>query len=68
MFITECLPLSQEVGRCGPRFRGRCNKDLADYAVYCNVKNGWCGTSAAHMNAQSGDEYDWKPTGCQGKY
>jgi len=54
------------LGRCGPEWGGRCNKDLVDYAVYCNVENGWCGTSEDHKNAQEGDEYDWKPKSCKG--
>ena len=67
IYITECQPLSQEVGRCGPNRGGRCNKDLADYAVYCNLDNEWCGNSEDHKNAQAGDEYDWKSSTCQGK-
>ena len=63
----ECHPLSQTLGRCGPNWGGRCNKDLVDYAVYCNVENGWCGTSEDHKNAQDGDEYDWQPKPCRGK-
>ena len=63
----ECHPLSQTLGRCGPKWGGRCNKDLVDYAVYCNVENGWCGTSEDHKNAQDGDEYDWQPKPCRGK-
>ena len=39
---------------------------LATYAVYCNVDNGWCGDEAAHMNAQLGDEYDWISSFCPG--
>ena len=58
------------MGRCGPwdphHGGGRCNKNLVDYAVYCNVENGWCGTSEGHKNAQEGDEYDWKPKSCKG--
>ena len=63
----ECRPLSQTLGRCGPEWGGRCNKYLVDYAVYCNVENGWCGTSDDHKNAQDGDEYDWQPKNCKGK-
>ena len=64
---AECLPLSQTPGRCGPEWGGRCNKYLVDYAVYCNVENGWCGTSDDHKNAQDGDEYDWQPKTCKSK-
>lgn len=61
-----CQPLSETVGRCGPEYGGRCNKGLADYAVYCNTANGWCGTTDEHKNAQASDEYDWEPQLCQG--
>ena len=59
--------MSQNLGRCGPEWGGRCNKDLADYAVYCNVENGWCGASDDHKLAQEGDEYDWQPKTCKSK-
>ena len=65
--LEECRPLSHNIGRCGPEWGGRCNKDLADYAVYCNVENGWCGSSDDHKNGQDGDEYDWEPNSCKGK-
>ena len=55
------------MGRCGPEWGGRCNKDLVDSAVYCNIGNGWCGTTDDHKNAQEGDEYDWQPKSCKGK-
>ena len=64
---AECLPLSQTLGRCGPEWGGRCNKDLADYAVYCNEENGWCGSSEGYKNLQEGDDYDWQPKTCMGK-
>ena len=66
IYIIECLPLSQDAGRCGPNWGGRCDKNLEDWAVYCNLDNGWCGDAAAHMNAQSGDAYDWESSSCQG--
>ena len=62
--FTECYPLSQEEGRCGPNGGGRCNKNLASYAVYCSLANGWCGNTSDHMNAQAGDEYDWISSSC----
>ena len=63
---VECHPLSKTLGRCGPKWGGRCNKDLVDYAVYCNTENGWCGITDAHKNEQIGDEYDWEPKSCKG--
>ena len=39
---------------------------MVDYAVYCNVENGWCGTTEDHQNAQDGDEYDWESESCKG--
>ena len=60
------MPLSTEAARCGPKWGGRCNKNLKDWALYCNVDNGWCGDTEDHKNAQSGDEYDWEPVSCQG--
>ena len=62
-----CIPLSDVKGRCGPQFGGRCNKNLADWAVYCNTYNGWCGTSCRHRYAQDGDEYDWGSNKCEGE-
>ena len=62
---NECPPLSQNLGRCGPSWGGRCNKNLVDYAVYCNEDNGWCGVSWDHKNATSSDIYDWEPQSCQ---
>jgi len=62
---VDCYPLSQTLGRCGPEWDGRCNKDLVDYAVYCNTENGWCGNGEDHKNAQDGDEYDWEPQSCK---
>ena len=61
----ECPPLSENLGRCGPSWGGRCNKNLADYAVYCNEENGWCGVTSAHKYAQSSDLYDWEPESCK---
>jgi len=61
----ECLPLSNTTGRCGPEY-GRCNKDLVEYAVYCNTDNSWCGDQDSHRDAQTGDEYDWNPAACGG--
>jgi len=60
-----CCPyISQTYGRCGAAWGGRCNKDLADYAIYCNTENGWCGDTEEHQNEQDGDEYDWEPQSC----
>ena len=61
----ECPPLSQNYGRCGSSWGGRCNKNLADYAVYCNEDNGWCGVTSDHEHAQSSDIYDWEPESCE---
>ena len=61
----ECPPLSQNYGRCGSSWGGRCNKNLADYAVYCNEDNGWCGVTSDHEHAQSSDIYDWEPESCK---
>ena len=63
----KCPPLSTQPGRCGPSFGGRCNKNLADYAKYCNIDNGWCGETNAHKDAQADDRYDWDPKSCQGE-
>ena len=66
-FELGCIPLSETKGRCGPQFGGRCNKNLADWAVYCNTANGWCGTTCRHRYAQDGDEYDWSSNKCEGE-
>eukprot|EP00756_Hemistasia_phaeocysticola_P025183 Hpha_TRINITY_DN15991_c0_g5::TRINITY_DN15991_c0_g5_i7::g.74630::m.74630 len=58
-----CPPVSTTYGRCGPS-AGRCNKYQVHFAIYCNTTNGWCGSTAAHRDAQPGDEYDWEPTSC----
>ena len=63
---VDCRPLSEAIGRCGPAYGGRCNKRLADDAVYCNTETESCGTSDDHKNAQAGDEYDWEPRLCKG--
>lgn len=60
-----CPPLSQNEGRCGSSWGGRCNNNLVDYAVYCNEDNGWCGTTSEHKHAQSSDIYDWEPESCK---
>jgi len=61
---TKVCPMLSEVqGRCGPLY-GRCNKLEAAWAVYCNTRNGWCGDSDAHRDAQEGDMYDFKTTNC----
>ena len=60
----ECPRLSENYGRCGPSWGGRCNKNLTDYAVYCNIDNGWCGVTSDHKHAQSSDIYDWEPESC----
>ena len=63
--FVVCHPLSETKGRCGKQFGGRCNKNLYDFAIYCNIDNGWCGAGDAHKNAQNGDEYDWEAQSCQ---
>ena len=63
----ECPPLSPNEGRCGPSWGGRCNYNLADYAIYCNEVTGWCGVTADHHYAQSSDIYDWEPKSCKRK-
>ena len=60
-----CPPLSQNEGRCGSSWGGRCNNNLVDYAVYCNEDNGWCGTTSEHKHAQSSDIYNWEPESCK---
>ena len=62
---NECPPLSQTLGRCGSLWGGRCNKNLVDYAVFCNEENGWCGVSSDHKYAQISDIYDWEPKSCR---
>jgi len=51
-----CLTFSKTAGRCGPQCGGRCAQAKAPY---CNVANGWCGSTDAHKNAQIGYEYDF---------
>ena len=63
---AECHPLSKVEGRCGPDWGGRCNKNLADYSLYCNLLTGWCGTTAEHKDAHPDDTYDWKTETCSG--
>merc|ERR1712190_512042 len=64
-----CPPLNddkQNGGRCGPQFGGkRCNKNLADYALYCNMYNGWCGSTIVHKNSDMVDMYDFDPVSCK---
>jgi len=46
--------------RCGPLFQDHvcnCNGDLPK-ALYCNERNGWCGPTAAHRDAQESTKYD----------
>ena len=82
MFIfIECPPLSQEPGRCGPHWGGRCNKDLKDSAIYCKANTGWCEehtmltfgaieATEEHKDDEFAvlrdDTYDWKPETCRG--
>ena len=40
---------------------------MADYAIYCNEDNGWCGSTSDHEHAQSSDMYDWEPKSCKSK-
>jgi len=58
----KCPRLSLITWRCGPKYGGRCNKNLAEGALYCNIQNGWCGNTMKHVNAQASDEYDWEPS------
>ena len=41
-------------GRCGPKF----NEQKCQPGEYCNERNGWCGTTDAHKNAQASTKYD----------
>ena len=61
----KCPPLSKHYGRCGNAWGGRCNKNLEDYAVYCNEDNGWCSVTSEYEHAQSSDKYDWEPESCE---
>merc|ERR1712176_344646 len=64
--IQVCPGLSATRGRCGPKYGGRCNRELASDAIFCNSKNGWCGNTDAHRNAQpSEDKWDAAPSTCQ---
>ena len=67
LIVPDCPPLSPNKGRCGPSWGGRCNHNLADYAIYCNEDNGWCGSTSDHEHAQSSDMYDWEPKSCKSK-
>jgi hypothetical protein len=46
--------------RCGPLFQDKVCNCAGDFpkALYCNEKNGWCGDTPAHRNAQSSTTYD----------
>jgi hypothetical protein len=51
--------LQPEEGRCGPMFNGtRCDCSQANWAVFCNSANGWCGDSAEHANADDLTKFD----------
>merc|ERR1712096_93742 len=49
-----CPKLSKVKARCGVRY-GRCNTNLAKWAIYCNSQNTWCGGKAKHRDAQKED-------------
>ena len=51
-------PPIDTTGRCGPLF----NEQKCSPGEYCNEKNGWCGTTDAHKNAQASTKYDGQPT------
>jgi len=55
--------LCNTLGRCGPNFNCRCNRNLVYWAVYCNAATGWCGDTAEFRDAQTDDAYDWQPAG-----
>ena len=58
---TQPAPVSSPIdttGRCGPLF----NEQKCQPGNYCNEKNGWCGTTDAHKNAQASTKYDGEPT------
>ena len=61
----ECPHLSQEIGRCGAKNGGRCNKDLDENALYCNLATGWCTDTTSHRNGHLDDIYDWLPSSCK---
>ena len=64
--LIGCLPLSQVPGRCGSDWGGRCNMQLRNNSLYCNMESGQCDDSEEHKNAQPNDIYDWKPQSCSG--
>lgn len=44
-------------GRCGPMFD---NTICTSNSRYCNIANGYCGSSLEHRIAQPSSTYDWK--------
>ena len=44
-------------GRCGPNYGDTACATAAE--PYCNENNGLCGSTAAHMNAQASEAYDY---------
>ena len=58
--------LCQQLGRCGPNFNCRCNRNLYYVAIYCNTDTGYCGDTAAIRDVQPDNTYDWQPAGMPG--
>jgi hypothetical protein len=46
--------------RCGPLFQDKVCNCAGEFpkALYCNERNGWCGDTPAHRDAQSSTRYD----------
>ena len=66
-FIAPCnTQLSRHALRCGPRWGGRCNKNLVHYARYCKVRTGWCSRRPKDKSLNRDDSYDWEPAACKG--
>ena len=66
-FLAALPELSETVGRCGPVIdNGRCNRNKAYWAVYCNIETGWCGDTSDFRDAQDEDIYDFQPSSMPG--
>merc|ERR1712232_307500 len=50
-FDYEPIPVANTNGRCGPKYKGRCNGGAVSWAKYCNTANGWCGSTVVHRDA-----------------
>ena len=63
LVFKDCVELSNVIGRCGESY-GRCNRLLAEYAVYCNTENNWCERTKRLKDANQDDNYDWNSDNC----